>query len=125
MDDDFNTGAAVGVLFELAPAINKFADDAKLETSAAAEADRAVFRHAAGVVRELMLILGLDSAPAIQQAAVGLAGQLLDLLVDLRNQARKSKDFKLSDAIRDRLKALGVTIEDRAEGSQWKIGSPS
>ena len=52
MDDDFNSGAAVGVLFEMAPMINRFADEAKLETPAAPEADKTAFLNgASGVPR--------------------------------------------------------------------------
>jgi cysteinyl-tRNA synthetase len=42
------------------------------------------------------------------------------LLIDLRNEARKSKNFALSDAIRDRLAAIKVTLEDRADGTGWR-----
>jgi cysteinyl-tRNA synthetase len=46
---------------------------------------------------------------------------LLDLLVQLRTQVRKEKNFALADEIRNKLTALGVTIEDRADGSSWRI----
>ena len=51
----------------------------------------------------------------------GLTPALLDLLVSLRTQVRKEKNFALSDEIRNRLIALGVVLEDRSDGTIWKI----
>ena len=123
MNDDFNTGGAVGVLFELLPALNRFADEAKLEIPAASAADKTIFATAAGAFRELTALLGLALAPLPTAASHdSLTPKLLDLLVELRNDARKAKNFALSDAIRDKLKALNITFEDSAQGTRWKIG---
>jgi cysteinyl-tRNA synthetase len=48
---------------------------------------------------------------------------LMKLLIDLRQEARKSKDFARADLIRKRLAELGVTLEDRLAETSWKIGS--
>jgi cysteinyl-tRNA synthetase len=50
-----------------------------------------------------------------------LTPQLLDLLIEVRQEARERRDFKTSDVIRDRLKAIGVTLEDAPDGTRWKI----
>ena len=50
-----------------------------------------------------------------------MTGPLLDLLVQLRTQVRKEKNFKLADEIRNRLAALGVVLEDRPDGTVWRI----
>lgn len=124
MDDDLNTGGAVGVLFELLSTMNRFADDRHLEGSAD-DALVAEFLPAAVALRELTNILGVSLATAPpDEASHGLAPKLLDVLLEVRAEARKTKNFALSDLIRDRLKLLGVTIEDRPTGSQWKIASP-
>ena len=44
----------------------------------------------------------------------------MQLLIDLRTEARSEKNFELSDAIRDRLADLGITIEDRNEQTSWR-----
>jgi cysteinyl-tRNA synthetase len=122
LDDDFNTGAAIGVLFEMLSPMNRFADEARLETSAATDADRDVLRTAACVFRELTHILGiLESKADSTGHHQGLTPKLLDLLLELRNEARKQKNFAIADAVRNRLKEVGVVIEDGPEGSRWKI----
>jgi cysteinyl-tRNA synthetase len=50
-----------------------------------------------------------------------LVNGLMQLLIDLRAQARKSKNFPLSDQIRERLTQLGVTLEDRPGGTNWRL----
>jgi cysteinyl-tRNA synthetase len=122
MDDDFNTGGAVAVLFELLSALNRFADARQLEGGSASAADLDAFRGGIGVLRELSQILGLFWAP-IEKATTGddkLVSGLMQLLIDLRAEARKSKNFALGDQIRKRLGELGVTLEDRAGGTGWR-----
>jgi cysteinyl-tRNA synthetase len=126
MDDDFNTGGAVGELFELVRALNKHVDQHGLENPATRSAEAlAALQESTAVLRELGAILGLfQQAPAAQASGAGdeLAGQLLDLLIELRAEARASKNFALGDKIRNRLAELGVTLTDRPGGTEWKIG---
>ncbi len=124
MDDDFNTGGAVGVLFELLRRLNKFADEERLEDPQAPSASAlAVLRQGASTLRELSAILGLFLRPAREPEALGdhLVGQLLDLLVEVRADARKAKNFAAADKIRTRLAELGVVLEDRPGGTQWSL----
>ncbi len=122
MDDDFNTAGALGELFELVRAINRFADAGKLESGADAKA-LADFQAGVVVLRELLNLLGLfrEARKPAEVAGDGLTKPLLDLFVTLRTQARKEKNFKLSDQIRDGLAALGVVLEDGPEGTRWKV----
>lgn len=125
MDDDFNTGGAIGVLFELLPLLNRFADEKRLDEAAeASAAQRELLVSGTMVLRELTAVLGVLLAPPPRAAASdnGLTPRLLDLLLDVRNQARKAKQFALADSIRKGLNELGITIEDRADGSRWKLG---
>jgi len=124
MDDDFNTGGAVGVLFELLRRLNKFADEEKLEDPLArSESAVAMLRQGASTLRELAATLGLFLRPAKPPEAPSdnLVGQLLDLLVEIRADARKAKDFAAADKIRNRLAQLGVVLEDRPGGTQWSL----
>jgi cysteinyl-tRNA synthetase len=50
-----------------------------------------------------------------------LTPKLLDLLLDIRQQLRKSKNFEMADAVRNKLAEMGVVIEDGPQGSRWKI----
>ena len=137
LDDDFNTGGAVGVLFELLAALNRFADRAKLDTPPADPNATAALAVGAQVLRELGDILGLFwQAPAVaplgggNDLVAGLMQLILDVRANLRAEAKTAaKDnpvkkalFAQTDLIRDRLQSLDVTLEDRPGGTTWRVG---
>jgi cysteinyl-tRNA synthetase len=140
MDDDFNTGGAVGKLFDLLTRLNKLADVNKdfADAPSRDRLDYANFKRGTLVLRELSQILGLfHSEPA--KATLGgddrLVAGLMQLLIDVRNNLRaeaknisgkenplKKTLFEQTDLIRKRLGELGVTLEDRAGGTGWRVG---
>jgi cysteinyl-tRNA synthetase len=122
MDDDFNTGGGIGTLFDLVRAINKYADDEKLEEPAARTAERLdALRRGVTVLRELTATLGLFRKAPEEKAPGGddLTGKLMKLLIELRAEARKKKDFATGDRIRNTLAEIGVALEDRPGGTEW------
>lgn len=123
MDDDFNTGGAVGVLYELLSTLNRFADARKLEANASDKAAVADFRRGAVVLKEMSQILGVfQDPPAVAAKAQDkLVDDLVRLFIDFRAEARKSKNFALADQIRQRLTQLGITLEDRSGGTEWRL----
>jgi cysteinyl-tRNA synthetase len=110
MDSDFNTAGAVAALFELVKAINTARDNGA--TNAQLEPVQKVFRELAGV---LGLKLEDKKGSSEQDAQV-------NALIAERTEARKEKNWKRSDEIRDQLKEMGVTIEDSKDGTTWKWG---
>lgn len=124
MDDDFNTGGAIGVLYEILPVLNRFADSKNLESATASADDKSHFEQAVTILKELSQILGIFEYPQAEEKAQQdeLVPALMQLLIDLRMDARKAKNFALGDQIRDRLLAMGVTLEDRKEGTLWRKG---
>jgi cysteinyl-tRNA synthetase len=124
MDDDFNTGGAVGILHELLTTLNRFADARRLEGASPAGAALAEFERGVVVLRELSQLLGLfhQPPPAPDAGNDRLVGGLIQLLIDLRQEARKAKNFAQADQIRKRLGELGVTLEDRPGGTGWRVG---
>jgi len=130
MDDDFNTGAALAELYELVRTLNRFADQHGLEGSAAGHlVPETVAKDqwilGVTVMRELSLILGLFEAPPAADAHAddAFVGHLMDLVLHLRAELRKSKNFALADEIRNRLTAMNVVLEDRPGGqTTWKRG---
>ncbi len=113
MDDDFNAPLAVGVLFELVRETNELLSDAQNASGEFLETLDEFFTTAAETVLGIKLIADVSSSN-------GLETQLVELLIVSRNEARKAKQFALSDKIRDDLKAIGVIIEDTKEGTTWK-----
>ncbi|MCH5374887.1 MAG: cysteine--tRNA ligase, partial [Planctomycetes bacterium] len=124
MADDFNTGAAISELFELLRVLNKFVDQNHLEDPAMRKpAHLESFRRAILALRELTGLLGLfRDAPAVGDGVDDrIVGPLLELLIDLRAESRQRKDFATADTIRDRLGELGITLEDRKDGTVWRM----
>ena len=121
MDDDFNTGGMIGELFEMLKRLNKFVDENKLEeTKDAALAKQ--LEAGARIFRELAAILGVFEEEIKQEEGEdsNLVNDLMNLLIELRKNAKKAKDFATADAIRNQLNALGITLEDRPGGvTEW------
>ena len=109
MDDDFNSAGALGALFELVRVIN-FARDS------GASADQ--LGSAQMLMKKLTGVFGLTLESAAANKS-DTAEPFIDLLVSLRQEMRKQKNWALADQIRDDLAALKVVIEDTREGSSW------
>ncbi len=128
MDDDFNTGLAISVLFDSLRTLNRYIDSENL-TAASDAASHAVTTlvQATTVIAELSRVLGLFIKPPIAASGDASAAELLDgvvrLLIDLRKESRERKDYATGDAIRDRLAALGVSLLDKKEGTSWERSS--
>jgi len=120
MDDDFNTGGALGELYDIVHVLNRMAAD--LGPDAPSE-NVAQYRAGMVVLRELTRILGLFLKPPTRPEVGGdaLTGDLLELLIELRARLRKEKNFALADEVRNRLTDLGVVLEDGALGTRWRI----
>ena len=117
MDDDFNTAAAVGVLFEIVKLINTWLK----EHPALPES---FFEAASGELAKIDGILGVIGPEEIPQrgpdAEEALGDAEIERLIEERRAARQAKDFARSDAIRDELAERGVTLEDTPQGTRWK-----
>ncbi|HVT90856.1 MAG TPA: cysteine--tRNA ligase, partial [Tepidisphaeraceae bacterium] len=122
MDDDFNTAGAIGVMHEMAGEINSYIEQTKAEQEKSAHFVK-IFSAAALSLKKLGLLLGLfreAPRPKAQGGSRALGDQLMELIIQLREQARKNKDFATADAIRDGLAKLGITVEDRPQGTIWR-----
>ena len=123
MDDDFNTGGAIGELFELARLANKHCEEADLEAAGKEDAAAvATLTQLMTVLRELSSILGILGEPPTPVGGGELLDRVMQLVITLRAEARAAKNFAVADAIRDGLKPAGITIEDRPSGAEWSGG---
>ncbi|MBS3751010.1 MAG: cysteine--tRNA ligase [Anaerolineales bacterium] len=108
MDDDFNTSAALAGLFDLVREINQ-ARDVGADDQTLAEGQR--------ILKKLTGVIGLELEK--EEIKSGDAEPFIDLLVEVRDKLRESKQWELSDKIRDDLEELGVILEDSPQGTQW------
>ena len=116
MDADFNTARALGAIFTLIGAVNRFIQ--QTETDAAA-----VLAHAREALIETCGVLGIYNAQDsdVQDDSGEMLTHLVTLLLDIRQDARQRKDWETSDKIRDRMKELNIEIQDTRQGATWKF----
>lgn len=110
MDEDFNTRDAIASIFEFAREVNRYLEGE-------------VCKHSLEAILEAFM--DWDEALTIfkfekEKGSDSLTAPLVELLIDLRQKARAEKNFMLADEIRDKLKELGIIIEDTADGVKWK-----
>lgn len=111
MNDDLNTAKVLANLFEMAPVINGI----KGGQIAAGALSAATFRLMVGTYRVYLLdILGLQ---AMQSQQSDKLDHVLNLLIEIRKDAKKRKDFATSDQIRNQLAAYGIALKDEKDGS--------
>ena len=124
MDDDFNTGAAVGFLFEMRRCVNHFISEHKLDAGGIRdEAALAALTDGMTLLKELAKLLGVFQRPRDQVGGDdAFLASLMQLIIDVRAMARQNKNFDIADHIRDGLTELGVVLEDRPEGTSWRRG---
>lgn len=114
MDDDLNTPIVISHLFDAAKGINLVADGKATISAPDLDELRSVF-HTYGED-----ILGLRLSGQQSDNSKAFAGAM-GLLLQLRAQAKKNKDWATSDQIRDSLAALGFTIKDTKDGAEWSL----
>jgi len=115
MDDDFNTPVAMAGLFDFNKTVNTLLNGETPITRETLETIDTFYRETGGQV--------LGVIPDRVSASVDGAREagLIRLLIELRADARKRKDFPAADSIRGRLTELGVTLEDGKDGTTWKV----
>ena len=115
MEDDFNTALAISQMFALSKEINIYYQ----AVNAGTEFDAENFGKAVRVYEDMASVIGIFEQ---QEAAAddGLTDKLMDIIIGLRQDARKEKNWAMADRIRDELKEAGVVLEDTKNGVRWK-----
>lgn len=118
MRDDFNTALAISYMFALGKEINIYHKAVK---EANGKPDGKLVAVLNSIFAEMCSIIGvLEAAPAEAAAAdEDLAAQLMNMLITMRQEARKAKNYGLADQLRNDLAGLGITLQDTAEGVKW------
>jgi cysteinyl-tRNA synthetase len=119
MDDDFNTSLAVAVIFEFCKEINTIVNNEKFLLT---KDDFNSLQEAQNILQKLAGdILGISLENGTDNKSDDLTDGLINLLIEVRNNSRKNKDWETADKIRDSLKEMGVMLEDTPQGTRWKL----
>jgi cysteinyl-tRNA synthetase len=112
MQDDLNTAAALGAIFELVRTLNSAIDAGEI-----GKGDVAMIR---GAFDEFDRVLGVLSLRRAEDGQPPVPVDEIDRLIEERHAARRRRDFAAADRIRDDLAARGVLLEDSSGGTRWK-----
>jgi cysteinyl-tRNA synthetase len=118
MEDDFNAPQALGVLFDLARVLQ-----GAREQVAQGALGAGAFLLGVGELVVLARVLGLLEGVRREVAVDPQLKARIESLVYLRQEARRQRDFREADRLRDELSRLGVIIEDTRDGTTWKLQS--
>jgi cysteinyl-tRNA synthetase len=106
MDDDLNISGALAALFEMIRDVNKLADSGSLLAD-----DISLIRAAIKKMDQVFDVINFPHESISDE---------IEQWIEKRNDARRRKDFKTSDEIRDMLKNQGIILEDTPAGTRWK-----
>lgn len=117
MDDDFNTPMAMANLFEVVPKINSWAEG-KLNL---ADVSKSTLQQVKEGFQTLIFeIFGLLD-DTTEGSNTEVVDGLMDLIIELRAQARTNKDWTTADAIRDKMTELEINVKDGKDGTAWSL----
>ena len=121
MRDDFNTALAISYMFELAKKVNTYKNELKDD-----KPDGKLLDIMSKVFSEMCSIIGiLENEKQMvnnnekKECDDGKEQALVQLIVDMRQEARKNKNFALADKLRDDLAKIGVVLQDTPDGVKW------
>jgi cysteinyl-tRNA synthetase len=116
MDDDLSTAKVLANMFELAPVINSI-KDGLIKITAISTATLVKMQTAFKVYLED--IFGLKNMAANNNGALSA---VMELLIDIRKEAKSKKDFATSDKIRNQLAGMGIHLKDEKDGGvSWSV----
>jgi cysteinyl-tRNA synthetase len=127
MDDDFNTARGIGLVFETVRQLNRLMDDVGGKPGQDSQARLASMRADLMRIGGVLGILTETPSHFFEQKKAhvlqrkGIDTALVERLIVERARARHAKDWATADRIRDELLAMDILIEDRAEGTTWKV----
>jgi len=112
--DDLNTARLIGHLLGAVSNINKLAEEKESLTNDDLEKLLKLYRNMA------FDVLGLESADRSEEKGE-LSSGLMDLILDLRKNAKAAKDYGTADSIREGLQQMGIILKDHKDGTDWEV----
>jgi cysteinyl-tRNA synthetase len=119
MDDDFNTPKALAKVFELVSRINAL-KGGQLSLNEVSPATMTAVKSSLKTL--LFDVFGLKEEGADAGAEGETLSKVMDLVLDLRAQARAEKNWGMSDKMRDGLQEAGIVVKDGKDGTEWTVG---
>jgi cysteinyl-tRNA synthetase len=121
MDEDLNAAMALGFVFDRMRELNRALDAGDRPTVTAARNDLLRAGATLGLFAETPAAL-LEQARRRGQQRAGLTDAEIEAAIAEREAARKRKDFRAADAVRERLRERGILLEDTPSGTLWRAG---
>ncbi|NTU43114.1 MAG: cysteine--tRNA ligase [Nitrospirales bacterium] len=123
LDDDFNTALALGHTFELIREVNRFLDlrpwgDAAL---AVVRSAREILATVGGILNLLQRTPVQWNSDLLKAKKIALSEEEISAMIEGRRTARQNKDWEKADAIRKELEDKGILLEDKRDGTGWKV----
>ena len=115
MDDDFNTPRAIAVLFDFSKQVNTLLASGQPLGRGTLSAMDSLYRELGGKV------LGIIPNDLGDEISSEVIEGLMRIILDIRQEYRQAREWERADALRDRLAALGIAVEDRPEGPTWRM----
>jgi len=115
MNDDLNTSVALSVVFDMVRLANRLLESSDT-TAATLSAVEVLFGRLGGEVLGIVK----DDYPQIGAADEQMLDKLVNVLIEQRNEARRERNFKTADAIRDKLDEIGIVLEDKRDRTEWR-----
>jgi cysteinyl-tRNA synthetase len=113
MDDDFNTAEALSRLYAMSRVVNRILDLPRI--------NRSILEESRSIFSAKLRVLGLPDKPPRRRTPDRLIEELLKIIVDIRSEARRRKDYATADEIRRRLALIGVRLEDLPDKTIWRL----
>ncbi|HHT9130653.1 MAG TPA: cysteine--tRNA ligase, partial [Candidatus Brocadiaceae bacterium] len=134
MDEDINTSGAIAVLFDLSKEVNTLLSSGQEISKKCLEDIDALYQQLGGDILGIIrpksanFTLSLNdgirfedkASVEVVSSSANILQDVMKVLIDTRNELRKAKQWQLSDFIRSRLTEIGITLDDKPEGTTWK-----
>lgn len=117
MDDDFNTSLAIAAVFDLCREVNSFINDGSFRPG---KGKVSILHKILSLFDEFHTVLGMVKPSQKGTVDQEMEDKLMEIIIGIRQEARKKKDWATADALRDQLKAIGIVLEDTPHGVRWK-----
>jgi cysteinyl-tRNA synthetase len=123
MDDDFNTASALGFIFELIREVNRF-----LDSKPSGQKAKDLVARTKELLAEVGGILNIFNKTPVEWYRSLIAVKKIELSeddllqkIEERQEARKQKNWEAADAVRKELDEIGIILEDKSDGTAWKV----